>query len=249
MFEKDLLEGKTALVIGGSSESGPSVCNVLARYGAGIALTYLKNRSAAQQVARECRSRGVRSEIYQFDFLELEQVLNLIPQVAEEFGGLDILINLGGPPPVYSDFRDLSANSFDLMVDGHFKGPFFLAREAGSFMERNGGGRVVNISATSSIKYSHSAYGLAKACVNEMTRFLAHTYAPKVRFINIIPGMIDIKETDPKNRKQRADNSPLRRIVSPEELGLLVVASASPAFQSITGESIIADAGFWLLHQ
>jgi len=248
MFDEDLLKGKTALVIGGSSESGPSVCNVLARYGAGIALTFRKNRSAAERIASQCRLHGVHSEIFPFNFLEMDEVLGLVPQVAEVFGRLDILVNLGGPPPVYTDIRDLSGNSFDLMLDGHFKGPFFLAREAGSYMEQNGGGLVINVSATSSIKYSHSAYGLSKACVNEMTRFLAHSYAPKVRFINIIPGMIDIEETDSANRKQRAENSPLRRIVSPEELGLLIVASASPAFQSITGESIIADAGFWLLH-
>ena len=116
-------------------------------------------------------------------------------------------------------------------------------------MEQNGGGLIVNISATSRTKYSHSVYGLAKACVISMTRFLAYAYAPRVRVLSITPGMIDIREVDAEMRKTRAENSPLQRIITPEEIGLLVVAAASPAFQSVTGEDLISDGGFWLLHR
>ncbi len=116
-------------------------------------------------------------------------------------------------------------------------------------MEKHDGGTIVNVSATSSLKYSHSAFGLVKACVNEMTRFLAYTFAPRVRIINLIPGMIDIEEVAAESRKTRAEESPLKSIVTPEELGLLIVASASPAFRNVTGESLLTDGGFWLLHR
>jgi len=249
MFRKDLLRGRVALVVGGSSESGPAVCEVLARYGADVALTYLRQEPKGKQVAEECRQQGVKASVFHFDLLAMNQVINLVPKVVRDLGRLDILVNLGGPPPVYADFRELDEASYDLMMDGHVKGCFFLAREAASHMEKHDGGTIVNVSATSSLKYSHSAFGLAKACVNEMTRFLAYTFAPRVRIVNLIPGMIDIEETDAELRKTRAEQSPLKSIVTPEELGLLVVGAASPVFKNVTGESILADGGFWLLHR
>jgi 3-oxoacyl-[acyl-carrier protein] reductase len=249
MFRKDLLKGKVALVVGGSSESGPVVCQVLARYGADVALTYRSKEAKADQVAHECGQHGVRARAFHLDLLALDQVTDLASRVVEALGRLDILVNLGGPPSVYTSIRELDEAGYDRMLDSHLKGCFFLAREAALYMENHDGGTIVNVSATSSLKYSHSAYGLVKACVNEMTRFLAYTFAPKVRIINLIPGMIEIEETDAKLRETRAQESPLKTIVTPEELGLLVVAAASPAFRNVTGESLLADGGFWLLHR
>ncbi len=249
MFGETLLKGKAALVVGGSSESGPAVCATLAAHGADVALTYRSKKDRAAEVAASCRARGVRTEVFPFDLARVETCAELVEAAAGRLGRLDILVNLGGPPPVYKDFRELAEADFDLMMDTHFKGCFFLAREAAGWMERHQGGLVVNVSATSSLKYSHSVYGLAKACVNEMTRFLAHSYAPKVRVLSIVPGMIDIQETDAGMRRGRAGESPLKTIVTPEEIGQLVVAAASPAFGNVTGESIISDGGFWLLHR
>jgi NAD(P)-dependent dehydrogenase (short-subunit alcohol dehydrogenase family) len=249
MFDKELLRKKVALVVGGSSESGPAVCSTLAKYGAEVAITYNSNRAGAEQVAERCRAHGSNTAIFQFNLSETESFPDLIHTTVNSLRGFDILVNLGGPPPVYTDLRSLSISEFDLMMDTHFKGYFFLAREAASWMEKHDGGLVVNLSATSSMKYSHSAYGLAKACVNDMSRFLALAYAPKVRILSIIPGMIDIQEVEADLRITRADDSPLKRIITPEEIGLLVVAAASPAFRSVTGESLISDGGFWLLHR
>lgn len=243
------LRGKTALVVGAASETGPRLCEVLAGYGAHIALTYRQNRTAGEAVAVRCRSHGVRSQAYEFDLLRAADASTLVAAVADAFGGLDLLVNLGGPAPVFTDFREISEADYDLMMNGHVKGYFFLSREAARRMEEAGGGLIINVSATSSIKYGHGAYGLAKACVNEMTRFLAFSFAPLVRVLNIVPGLIDLEETDQELRSQRAAISPLRRIVTPAELGALVATLSSPAFQSVTGESILADGGFWLLHR
>jgi enoyl-[acyl-carrier protein] reductase III len=241
--------GGVALVAGASSETGPQLCETLAEQGFHVALTYLRNREAGEALASRCRSRGVRSAAYQYDLLRVGEAGALASAVARDFGRIDVLVNLGGPAPVFSDFRAITEAEYDLMMDAHVKGYFFLAREAARRMEEAGGGVIVNISATSSTKYSHGAYGLAKACVNDMTRFLAHSFAPRVRVMTIVPGMIDIDETDRKLRQDRAAGSPLRRIVTPRELGQLVAAVCSEAFQSVTGESILADGGFWLLHR
>jgi NAD(P)-dependent dehydrogenase (short-subunit alcohol dehydrogenase family) len=249
MFDKELLREKVVLVVGGSSESGPAVCSTLASFGANVALTYKSNRVGAENVAAKCRTYGGSTVVFPFDFTDTESFPELTEKTVESLGGLDVLVNLGGPPPVYADLRALSVSDFDLMMNTHFKGYFFLAREAANWMEKNSGGLIVNISATSSMKYSHSVYGLAKACVVDMTRFLAYVYAPKVRVLCITPGMIDIAEVDTEVRKTRAENSPLQRIVTPEEIGLLIATAASPAFQSVTGIDLISDGGFWLLHR
>ncbi|MBN2553467.1 MAG: SDR family oxidoreductase [Spirochaetales bacterium] len=249
MFDKESLKQKVALVVGGSSESGPSVCSTLASFGADVAVTYRNNRKGAEEVAAGCRTHGGKTTVLHLELSDPETFQSLIAKTAGELGGLDILVNLGGPPPVYADFRSLKTSEFDLMMDTHFKGYFFLAREAANYMEKNEGGLIVNVSATSSMKYSHSVYGLAKACVIEMTRFLAYAYAPRVRVLSLTPGLIDIEEVDAALREERAEISPLQRIVTPEEIALLVVAAASPAFQSVTGENLISDGGFWLLHR
>lgn len=243
------LQGKVALVVGASSETGPRLCETLAEHGSHIALTYLHRKEAGEALAERCRGHGVRSEAYEFDLLRPEGAAALVSRVYKTFGGLDVLVNLGGPPPVFSDFRTITEAEYDLMMDAHVKGCFFLSRDAARCMEQAGGGVIVNVSATSSSKYSHGAYGLAKACVNDMTRFLAFAFAPLVRVLTIVPGLIDIPETEQQLRQDRAASSPLKRIITPRELGDLVAAVCSPAFQSVTGESIIADGGFWLLHR
>ena len=247
-FKSNVLADKTALVIGGSSESGPAVCRILSKHGAKVPFTYHKNETHARDIEKEL-AENHESKAYPFDLLDMAQVFGLLPEIERDFGRIDILVNLGGPPPVHTDLRELSEKDFDRMMDSHFKGCFFLALEAAKRMESGRGGLIVNVSATSSMKYSHSAYGLAKACVTEMTRFLAYSFAPTVRILTLIPGLIDIKEVDLDLRNARAEASPLKRNVTPEEIAQLVIATASPAFTSITGESIVADAGFWLLHR
>jgi 3-oxoacyl-[acyl-carrier protein] reductase len=249
MPAQNSLQDKVALVVGGSSESGPTVCRTLAAHGADLAISFKDQETKAAAVAAACQDLGAKTAILRCELSQVQGFPGLVADTVRLLGRLDVLVNLGGPPPVHTDFRVLAVEDFDLMMDTHFRGYFFLAREAANWMEKHGGGLIVNFSATSSLKYSHAAYGLAKACVNEMTRFLAHTYAPLVRVITLIPGLIDIPEVDPQLRRTRAEASPLKTIITPEELGQLIVMAASPGFRNVTGESIICDGGFWLLHR
>ncbi|MDD3427671.1 MAG: SDR family oxidoreductase [Caldisericia bacterium] len=246
-FKHDVLANKTALIIGGSSESGPIICKTLIEHGANVAFTYHKNEIDAYEIEKKLIEIQ-HSKAYFFDLLNMSQVFKLIPKIEDDFGKIDILINLGGPPPIYKNLRNLIEEDFDRMINSFLKGYFFLSLEAGKRMESNDGGVIINISATSSLKYSHSVYGLAKACQTVMGKFLAYTFAPMVRVITIIPGLIDIKEIDKKLKDDRANASPLKRNVTPEEMAQLIIMVCSPAFASITGESIIADGGFYLLH-
>ncbi|UCD39060.1 MAG: SDR family oxidoreductase [Fidelibacterota bacterium] len=247
MFPVDLLQGKVALVTGASSETGPTIARTFGEVGADVALTYLTRAESAEKVVSEVEANGVRAKAYRFDLLEIDTIKPLVDEVVADFGRLDFLINCAATrlsPPV----KELHFSDWDHCVDGNLKACFFLARDAAQVMEAGDGGAVVNFSATSAMKYSHSVYGLAKAAVISMTRFLASTFAPKVRVNCIIPGLIDNPEYGIEGRRKRAADTPLGRIVNARDLGLMCVAMCSPLFETVTGEAVIMDGGFWLKH-
>ncbi|MFZ2636943.1 MAG: SDR family oxidoreductase [Rectinemataceae bacterium] len=244
-FRQGLLSGKTALVIGASSESGPDICHTLARHGADIAFTYHSDAARAQALGEALLPS--KSVPYRYELLERGAEVPLLQNVMDAFGRIDLLVNLGGPPPVFTDFYRLTDVEFDLMMNSHFRGYFFLALETARAMAKKSGGVIVNVSATSSMKYDHAAYGLAKACTNEATKFLARAFAPKVRVYTLIPGLIEEAGVDMELARRRAGTVPLGRNVSPRDMGELIVALTSSAFTCVTGESIVADGGGWLL--
>jgi NAD(P)-dependent dehydrogenase (short-subunit alcohol dehydrogenase family) len=245
-FRKELLTGKTALVIGASSESGPDICSTLAAYGANLAFTYNSDVSGADSLSESLLPTIAKS--FKYDLFDRGAEISLLQKVLDEFGKIDLLVNLGGPPPIFTDFYHLTNDEFDVMINSHFRGYFFLALETAKKMAEGAGGIIINISATSSRKYDHVAYGLAKACTNEATKFLARAFAPKVRVYTIIPGLIEQPGTDLALAKKRAETVPLGRNVSPGNIGDLIVALTSSAFTCVTGESIIIDGGGWLLN-
>jgi NAD(P)-dependent dehydrogenase (short-subunit alcohol dehydrogenase family) len=247
MFAKDLFAKKVVLVTGASSETGPTIARTFGDVGASVALTYLTQADLASRVVSDIVAMGAAARAYQFDLLKLETIKALVENVASDFGRFDFLISCAGTRPG-PQLRELDFTSWDQCVDGNLKACFFLARDAAILMEGGDGGAIVNFSATSAMKYTHSAYGIAKASVIHMTRFLASTFAPKVRVNCIIPGLINNPEYDAHQRKQRAEATPLGRIVEARDLALMCVAMCSPLFGAVTGEAIIMDGGFWLKH-
>lgn len=247
-FKADVLQGKTALVIGGSSESGPIVCQTLVEHGANLAFTYLTRQKEAEKLAAQLSGGSAKVQAIQFDLFDIESIPQLVKSVAKDFGSLDILVLLGGPAPIYTNLREISVADFDTMIDSHFKANFILSIEAAKIMEQAKGGTVINVSATSCMKYSHGLYGLTKACQREATGFLASTFAPNVRFFTLIPGLIELEETDLQLRLDRKEMSPLKKNISIEEIAQLIISACSPAFANVTGQSLIADGGFFMLH-
>jgi len=247
MFDKELLKGKVALVVGGSTGTGPEIARAFAEVSASVAITYHEHPEEAEKVVRTVEGKGLKAKAYRFDLLDSQAVRTLPKQVADDLGRLDFLVLCAGAGG-FGDVKELDEETWDWAMNGNAKASFFLARNAALVMEKGDGGCIITFSATSALKYGHAFYGLAKAGVIQMTRFLAHTFAPKVTVNCLVPGLIDLETTETNLRAERAKNSPLQRIVTPRELALLCVTMCSPAFDSVTGEALIADAGFWLKH-
>lgn len=240
-------DSRRVLITGASNETGPFVARAFARGGAALALTYHSDKAAADRVADQCRKDGAASaELFQLDLLDNAQCTGFVEKVVGKLGSLDVLVALAAAGPSYTPLAEVDERTFTAAIQGQLTGNFFICRDAGVAMKRSGGGRIILFSATSSHKFSHASYGLAKAAVNQLTRFLAFELAPEVTVNTIVPGLIDLQSTDADVRRKRAANSPLQRIVTPAELAAMCVTMASPVFDTVTGTELYMDGGYYL---
>ncbi|MCG3180509.1 MAG: putative oxidoreductase [Phycisphaerae bacterium] len=240
-------EPRRILITGASNETGPHIARAFARTGDALALTYHTDRAAAERVAGQCRRDGAASvELFPLDLLDLDQCVGFAGLVAAALGGLDMLVANAAAGPSYTPLREVDAKTFSAAIQGQLTGNLFLCRDAGNLMKAAGRGRIILFSATSAHKFSHASYGLAKAAVNEMTRFLAFELSPEVTVNTIVPGLIDLESTDADLRRTRAANTPLGRIVTPDELAAMCVTIASPVFDVVTGQVLYMDGGYFL---
>ncbi len=234
------LEGAHVLVTGGSTETGPFVCDAFAEAGAHLALTYFSHEEEAAHVADRARDRKVRAETYFLDLLTQESIDTLIASLQKDWPKLDVVVLCAGSVGL-RNFRGLSREEVDVAIDGNIKGNFMLAKELGYWMKDTGGpGRIIQYSAMSAYNASHSAYGMAKAGQNEMTGFLAYHLAPEVTVNTLIPIRID---QDPEHETAMEADAPLGRAVHSRELARMSLLLCDPAFDTVTGELIRMDSG------
>ncbi len=242
------LENKRALIVGASSDTGPSVARAFARSGAKLALTYHSNRMGAESVAAECRTLGApQARILPLDLMDSAQCESCIGTVTETLGGLDILIAVAGAGGSYRSLLETKPQEMREAFQGQVCGNFTLARDAGLAMPDDGSGRIIFISATSSLKFSHASYGYAKAALNQLTFFLAYELASRKVTVNtLVPQLIDLDSIEPALREKRRSFTPLGLIPHPDQIANHCLSLCSPSFNIVTGELIHLDGGYRL---
>jgi NAD(P)-dependent dehydrogenase (short-subunit alcohol dehydrogenase family) len=238
---------RRVLVSGASNQTGPAVALAFACTGARLVLTYHSDEAAGNRVAASCRNAGAASvDLMQLDLMDNRRCIELIGAADEAMDGLDVLVAVAAAGPSYTPLTEVDVQTFTAALQGQITGNFLLAREAGNRMKKADGGRIVLFGATSFHKYHHASYGFAKAAINELTKFLALELAPEVTVNTIVPGLIDLDSTDADLRRRRAERSPLGRIVRPNELAQMCLLLCSEAFDTVTGQTLLMDAGFFL---
>lgn len=242
------MTGRVVLVTGGSRGLGKAMALGFARAGADLAIVSRK-LEACEAVAEEITLLGRRALPYACHVAHWDELDGLVDAVYDHFGRIDVLINNAGMSPLYPSLDAVSEELFDKVIGVNLKGPFRLSALVGTRMAEDGGGSILQISSTASVRPSPHAepYGSAKAGLNCLTRSLAFAYGPKVRVNCIMAGpfFTDVsKAWDLEAFEANAQTGiAMRRGGDPEEIvgAALYLASDSAAFT--TGAVLRVDGG------
>lgn len=248
-----LLKGKKALVTGASTGIGAAIAELLAMYGVYVGVHYRSSHEEAQAVVERIRNLSGWGELFQGDLLETSVLQNLVGNFVRACGGIDILINNAGGIYDYVHFSDLDEKSWDKTFMLNVKAPFYLIREAFSFMEKSSGGRIINIT-TVSAKYGGSPYNLhyaaSKAALDTLTVGFASEGAKYKILVNSIRcGLIEtamqvkIPGYKEKHFQERISKVPLRRAGKPEDIARMALFLVSECGDFITGQIFPVSGG------
>ena len=241
------VHGQVAIVTGAGKGIGRACALALAQAGADVALA-ARTPSDLDAVASEIGALGRRAIAVPCDVADDAALEQLVQRTLAELGKVTILVNnAGGAGP--NDPRRMPGKDFAGVLAWNVAPAYALIQKCARPMREAGGGAVVNISSTAA-RYAQkhfSAYGAAKAALNQMTRNLAQDFAPHLRINAIEPGSV---MTDalapflkPERRASMLERTPLGRLGEVEDIAAAVLFLASPASAWITGKILGVDGG------
>jgi len=248
------LEGKVALVTGGSRGIGQATALAFAEAGADVAVTSRKLPDL-ELVAEEIRGLGRKSIAVATHLGRMDQIQNLVDTVVAEFGRIDVLVNNAGTSVVWMPALEMEERAWDSIMNLNLKGLFFLSQAVARVMKEHGSGSIINISSVDGLKpeVNNSAYNISKAGVVMATRTMAREWAQyNIRVNCIAPGFVHTRlmdsrwEVDPENRAVIDSKILLEGVAQPDVLvgAMLYLASEASAYQ--TGQTIAVDGGYML---
>lgn len=214
------LKGKKAIVTGGSRGLGKAVALALAKHGANVGISG-QNEDRLKATVEELKSLGVKAEYSVFDVADAEAVNKGMTNLAEQFGGIDILINNAGIGGLGS-ILETSIDDFREVFDVNFFGVYYVARAAYPYLKKSGQGDIVNVSSTAGVKggAGMSAYAASKAAVISLSQsMMAEWRKDNIRVITLTPSTI---ATDMSIQGKLTDGNP-EKVLQPEDFAQWVL--------------------------
>jgi len=241
------LEGKVAVVTGGSNGIGAAAVRLLANAGCKIVLCYNTGEARANQLIAELPGSDHRA--IALTLADGASVRNLAERVREAYGKLDIVVNSAGftHPIAHGDLNALTDELFDAMLIANVRGPFSVIRALNPLLQESGDGVIVNVSSVSGATGSGSsiAYCASKAALDTMTISLARVLGPNVRVMCVAPGAVATGFVAGRDRgvlEKLAQSTPLRRVVEPEDVARAIMTCIVD-LRASTGLRLVVDGG------
>ena len=243
-----LLEGKIALVTGGSRGIGTGIVRKFASEGANIAFTYLSSEESAKKIEAELNAMGIKAKAYQSDASSYEQAESLVKNVLEDFGGLDILVNNAGITKDNLLMR-MSEEQWDKVIEVNLKSIFNLTKQVMRPMMKKRWGSIINISSVVGVfgNAGQANYAASKAGAIGFTKSIAKEVGSRnIRCNAIAPGFIETDMTHELDEKTKASflaSIPMRRLGQTEEVANVCLFLASDLSSYVSGQTLSVCGG------
>lgn len=245
------LEGKVAIITGGSRGIGESIAKAFGQSGAEVAIASRK-LDGVNAAAERLRSEGVKVEAFACHTGKSDQVEELVRAVIARFGRVDVLVNNAATNPHFGPMMSADDGMFDKTFEVNAKGYLNMARAvARHLIDRGAPGSIINIASIMGLGSAplQGLYGMTKAAVISMTQTLAHELGPSnIRVNAIAPGLVEtrfasviVSNKDIADRE--AARTPLGRYAQPDEIAGAALYLASDAASFMTGHTMVVDGG------
>lgn len=243
------MSNKIALVTGSSRGIGAAIAVCLAKDGYDVVINYLNRKDKALCVLEQVEALGRRGIIVQADVSDREQVNKMFEKVRQELGNVDLLVSNAGIAGM-KQIQDLTAERWHEFFAVNVDGAFNTIQNALPNMLAEHKGCIITISSMWGLRGAscESAYSATKAALIGLSRSLANELAPSgIRVNCVAPGVINtdmLDELPEEIMDTLAEETPLRRLGTPEDIASLVSFLASDEASFITGQVITSDGGF-----
>jgi NAD(P)-dependent dehydrogenase (short-subunit alcohol dehydrogenase family) len=239
-----VLQGKSALVTGAARRIGRAIALKLAENGANVAITYRGSQGDAEQTVRDLAALDVEAFAVRCDLEDPGSIRRSVASVAEQFGGIDLLVNNAGSFQT-TRMEEISVAQWDGMFAANVRGPFLMAQAALPHL-RAARGRIVNIGSLGGMHpwATHAHYCTSKAALHMLSQTMAKAWAPEISANCVAPGMIVQGEVG-EAYVEFAEKTPMRRNGTADDVAEAVLFFATgPHF--ITGQLLAVDGGLGL---
>lgn len=241
------LDGKVAVVVGGSGGIGRATCRALAEAGAKIVVGYRSNRKGAEEIAAGLAGGGHLALPVAIE--DTATITAFRDAALAHYSRADILVNTAGitKPVPHADLDGLTDELIDQIFVNNWRGVFATIRAFAPALQASGAGLIVNVSSIAGFTGvgSNIAYCGAKAGIDIMTKSLARALAPAIRVLAVSPGVVDTQFVPGRGKEfteKAAAATPLKRITSSDDVATAILACAAQLTFS-TGDRIVVDGG------
>ena len=254
------LQGKVALVSGGSQGIGLAAAKAFAQAGAHVVIVSRKMPDL-EKAAAEIKSMGGCVMPISANVGKPAEIPSMLSKVKEMYGRLDVLVNNAATSPAYASILNAEERLYDAVMNLNVKGVYFLTQAVARMMGDTGGGSIINVSSVDAFNPQKEVgiYSISKAAINMLTKSAAVELAPfNIRVNGIAPGTIRTRLFEALFSHLSSDEAekaiqnfskrfPLKRVGIPDDIAGAMVFLASDASMYMTGETIVIDGGCLLV--